>query len=290
MNTLETATNLKDNKINGIKFYNQTEEPVDAGPGDFWVNGGEIKTFKEGGFMSLNAPMGSKDNPFISLSMLPISYEGLYWFKDNQGRTQELFCYDGFVLIASNNVKDSLFPTAHADKNNSNFRVDRNGTFGEYGEANPEKDYLIGDFINGLTFNKGRISTWGAGASTSHTWEKYKLSYTNVDTGTYSMTFTWNTNSLDDVTHKDNVTGVYRERSIHSDSVYFVLDSIRKDSDLDAGAGQSTIGGAGVKDSSGDPSKGCYTGHGGGDSKDEGNYSAEADPDYFTGYTTWIGA
>ena len=47
---------LKDNKINGIRFYNQAEEPTDMTEGDFWYDTGEktMKSYSNNSFELLN--------------------------------------------------------------------------------------------------------------------------------------------------------------------------------------------------------------------------------------------
>ena len=77
---------------------------------------------------------------------------------------------------------------------------------------------------------------------------------------------------------------------MHSNAQYFVVDAIAKDSGLNANSNQTTIGGAGVQDSSGDPSLGCLMGHGtGGETaSNEGWYEASGNALNSHGYTTWV--
>jgi hypothetical protein len=235
--------------------------------------------------------LGSAENPFTSITEAQTNsaVEGLHWFKNSSGQVQELYYYDGFVLVASNWSNSATFPLG-SGKNNLAFTLHRNGTLGGYGSPSPSDDYVIGNFISNFTFGKARIATWGRGGAASHTWDKYKLSYTNVDTSTASATFTWNASSLTSVTHVGSVTQVLRGPiSMSGSAQYAVVDAVRMDSGLNANTNQSTIGGAIVGSSSGDPGNGCYIGHGTneGGHYGEGNYLPNAED--YSGYTTWIG-
>ena len=75
---------------------------------------------------------------------------------------------------------------------------------------------------------------------------------------------------------------------LHSNAEYFVVDAIAMDSSLNANSNQTTIGGAGVQSSSGDPSGGCLMGHGGSESYCEGWYEASGSAYNSQGYTTWV--
>ena len=72
---------------------------------------------------------------------------------------------------------------------------------------------------------------------------------------------------------------------------YFVLDGIKADNDnggFNANSNQTTVGGAGVNGNSGDPSTGCYLGHGSSEGNGEGIYAASGGAVDCQGYTTWV--
>ena len=70
---------------------------------------------------------------------------------------------------------------------------------------------------------------------------------------------------------------------------YFCGDGIRRDNEnggFNANSNQTTVGGVGVRQSSGDPSSGCYLGHGSNEGNYEGWYNNGGNANS-QGYTTW---
>ena len=83
--------------------------------------------------------------------------------------------------------------------------------------------------------------------------------------------------------------------SLSSIAQYFSLDGIKQDrvnGGFSANANQTTIGGVGVGGSSGDPTTGCYLGHGSTEGSTgasyEGWYDSHNNVGDCTGYTTWV--
>ena len=232
------------------------------------------------GVRSETLALGTIDNPFVSVLQAE-SYNlpaGVYWFKNSNNQQQQLFYKDGWVLIASNNAKDSVIPGGQA-RNDLAYTVHRNSTFGALGTPSPESDYIIGDFITSFGFTQGRILGWGWG-STNGTYSYYPTE----NLGTY-IELTWPVTSLDTVTPRASVSIV---GSVPELAAYFVLDAVRFDVGLNANANQSTVGGAGLVQSSGDPSGGCYIGHGNTEGSYEGWYPGSGNPLDSQGYTTWV--
>jgi hypothetical protein len=230
-------------------------------------------------FSPFQIPTGTIDNPFTSSSEAQSAgvSAGLYYFINSNGHKQELFYKDGWILITSNNAKSSTIPSGTA-RNDLAYTVNRNGAMGALGEASPESDYIIGDFISTFGFTEGRILGWGRN-STNNT---YSL-YPTENLGTY-IDVQWSVSDFDTVTHRDNVT-IFGELS--SSAEYFMLDSVKKDISLNANSNQSTVGGAGVKESNGDSSGGCYLGHGSSEGNFEGWYNNSGNANA-QGYTTWV--
>ena len=65
-----------------------------------------------------------------------------------------------------------------------------------------------------------------------------------------------------------------------------MVDSVRRDSGLNANANQSTLGASCNND--GDPGNGCHIGHGATEGSHEGWYDGNSQNYDCQGYTTWI--
>ena len=79
--------------------------------------------------------------------------------------------------------------------------------------------------------------------------------------------------------------------SLSSLAAYFVLDGIRADyvnGGFTANNNQTTIGGVGVQGATGDPTTGCYLGHGVDEGQYEGWYNSSNTAGNCQGYTTWV--
>ena len=118
--------------------------------------------------------------------------DGLYWFVNSERQIQQLYVHNfgafaspnRYVLIASNNAKESVIPTG-TEKNSFNYRVDRNGVFGALGTPDPEKDYIAGDFISGIDIDRIKVFGWGWNSLDGST------SFSGATQGT-TLEVTWN--------------------------------------------------------------------------------------------------
>ena len=111
------------------------------------------------------------------------------------------------------------------------------------------------------------------------------------------MDIKWLTNGNDANEKLDSITSVSsieiigsNNFSINANAQYFILDAVRKDQSYNANINQSTVGGAGVNKSNGDPSDGTYFGHGRNENNHsiEGAYIANGSSADSYGYATWI--
>jgi hypothetical protein len=204
---------------------------------------------------------------------------GYYYFSNSNGEVQQLYYDNGYILVASNNATDNTLPKG-TGRNSTLYQVNRNGAMGHLGFPSPDRDYLIGGWVNNFTFSGGKVVGFGRGSTNG--------TYTWSNLGTY-ITATWNASSFVGATAAASVT-IGGNSSLSTSAAYFTLDAVRNDSSLDANTNQSTIGGAGTQGSDGDPSSGCYLGHGSTEGTigcegwyDSSNISADSQ-----GYTTWI--
>jgi hypothetical protein len=204
---------------------------------------------------------------------------GYYYFSNSNGEIQQLYYDNGYILVASNYATDNTLPKG-TSRNTTAYQVNRNGTMGHLGFPSPDRDYLIGGWVNNFTFSGGKVVAFGRGSTNG--------TYTWNNLGTY-ITAIWNASSFVGATAAASVT-IGGNSSLSSNAAYFTLDAVRNDTSLDANTNQSTIGGAGTQGSGGDPSSGCYLGHGSNEGTigcegwyDSANISADSQ-----GYTTWI--
>ena len=241
--------------------------------------------------------------------------DGLYWFQNPDGTKEQLYVaiFDEitgepansgsrWVLVASNNAFDRKIPDG-TTRRSTRYRLDRSGatpTGSRLGLPNPDADYIIGSFITQFKFKWCKIHGWGHNTIS----ESNNVHGNHVPVFKYnerqSLTCTWqcggnndqtpNTqypNPLESVTRREDVK-ISGGAGLHSNATHFVVDAILKDSGLNANSNQTTIGGAGVHDSNGDPSSGCLMGHGGSESYCEGWYEASGNAYNSQGYTTWV--
>jgi hypothetical protein len=234
-------------------------------------------------------PLGTEANPALSGTAL-FEYDstlpaGLYYFKNETGQTQELFCdvpNGGWVLVASNNASSSTIPSG-TGRNNLAYTLNRNGTFGHLGTASPNSDYIIGNFLDTFTFNQVRGVGFGYGSTNG------SVVWPNLGTHliiTYNLNTT-GTNRYTEKVPRANAT-IQGNSSTSSLISVFVIDAVRNDIGLNANQNQSTIGIAGTSNANGDPSNGCYYGHGTSEGSFEGWYPASGNPQNSQGYTTWV--
>jgi hypothetical protein len=195
---------------------------------------------------------------------------------------QEVYVSNGWMLIAANDARDALFPNGNS-RQNLQYTVNRNGAQGHFGEPSPDNDYLIGGFIDDFSFSKIKIEAWGWGSTNS--------TYNYANQGD-NASAEWSASSLTTVVPRSSVT-IGGNFGIYSTAAYFNGDGIRVDYNnggFSANLNQTTIGGVGVNGSSGDPTTGCYMGHGSNESGSysEGWYRASGNSANCQGYTTWV--
>jgi hypothetical protein len=216
---------------------------------------------------------------YTSTSQLSGFPAGYYYFKNSSGQVQQLYYDNGYILVASNNASDDTLPKG-TGRNSTAYRVNRNGAMGHLGFPSPDRDYLIGGWVDNFTFSGGKIVAFGRSSTNGST------SWNNL--GTY-ITATWNASSFVGATAAASVT-IGGNSTLDANAAYFTLDAVRNDTALDANTNQSTIGGAGTQGSGGDPSSGCYLGHGTSEGTIgcEGWYDSSTNAADCQGYTTWI--
>ena len=235
------------------------------------------------------AVRGSQNAPYSSISQVDVDdvSDGLYWFVNSERQIQQLYVHNfgafaspnRYVLIASNNAKESVIPIG-TEKNSFNYRVDRNGVFGALGTPDPEKDYIAGDFISGIDIDRIKVFGWGWNSLDGST------SFSGATQGT-TLEVTWNASSLTTVVPRSEVDVI---GDLHGNALYFHGDGVALDASLDSNAQQSTIGGVGATQATGDVSNGNYMGHGSDEisASCEGWYDSSGSAMNSQGYTTWV--
>jgi hypothetical protein len=218
------------------------------------------------------------------LSYYPDAPNGLYMITPpGSSQVQPIYCDmsgGGWMLVSSNDARSTLIPGG-TGRNNLNYVLDRSTVLGE---PNPNSDYIIGSIINNLTFTQVRIVGFGY-QSIDGTFSFPNNLGTHV-TAQWTLTTTGNSRFTEKVA-RTNVT-VGGNGTIAPLAAFFVLDAVRNDAGFDANVNQSTVGGAGLADSSGDPSLGCYLGHGITEGSYEGWYNTNETVFDTQGYTTWV--
>jgi len=209
---------------------------------------------------------------------------GLQTFENSQGVQKDVY-YDssdgGYILLSSNNASDGLIPSGD-NINDRQYQLDRNGNSSSLGTADPNQDYIIGDWYRDFSFTQVRVFAWGrsAGGDSGTLWPDNLGTYIKVE---------WSANDRNDVISRSNIF-VSGNGGLDSKADYFVLDAVYKDAEtgFDANNNQATIGGAGVNQSNGDPGGGTYLGHGDTEGSYEGWYNENNTPEDSQGYTTWV--
>ena len=258
-------------------------------------------------------PMGSYTNPAMSgvglYNYNPYLPAGLYWFINNQGLLQQLYCdvpNGGWILVSSNSIDDTTANDINRESNiaipggtarsSGKFFLDREGKDGNViGYPDPNREYIIGGFLNDMSFSEARIFGWGWGdvANTSATYSNpsnyleatWSLPGTTYDTNKSSVT------PVADVTITTSYTASTGGSGYSASSNYFIIDAVYMDyitGGFGANANQATIGGAAVVSSSGDPDLGTLIGHGISEGSYEGWYDNAVGPRDSRGYTTWF--
>jgi hypothetical protein len=239
-----------------------------------------LPAVKDGSSSSLAAPNAQY------LYNLGIRARGTYWIKPTSygGSAQEIYCdFDangGWMLVASNNASDGTIPGG-TSRNNSGYYLNRSGAIGS---SNPNGDFIIGSMMDNLEFSKVRIIGWGfASINGTYTFPSNLGTYVTAE---WNLTTTGSSRYTEKVA-RANVT-IGGNGTIAPAANYFVLDAVRNNVGFNANQNQSTIGGAGVQSSSGDPWEGCYLGHGITEGSYEGWYNTNSSANDSQGYTTWV--
>ena len=262
----------------------------------------------------------SQSNPALSAAQIksynPQATTGLYWIIAG-GYTQQVYCdmeHDGggWMLVSSNDARDTTI-AGGTGRYSQGYELDRpsvslvaggNALVGTVG-IDPNGDYIIGGIINSLPFSEVRVWGWGRN-STNNTyrwpdnlgvWAKARWGLTT--TGSSRLTEVrarqyvyMSGNSHGTAQGNGQSNGILGTTVTPGGSAYFVMDSIKQDrinGGYTANSNQITVGGAGVSGASGDPTTGCYFGHG----ATEGSFEGWYDNGYTNnqdcqGWATWV--
>ena len=294
-----------------------------SGGGAGSYNGGGYQT-GDGGcgivvirYLSRTATIGnSQTNPARSAAQIksynPTAQSGLYWITDGTA-TQQVYCdmdYDGggWMLVSSNDARDTTIPSG-TSRQNQQYELDRpsitqtangNALVGTVG-IDPNGDYIIGGIINNLPFSEVRVWGWGRG-STNNTYRwpdnlgyNVKAQWGLTSTGSSRLSEVRNRQyvffSGSAVPRVTTANGFLGTLAVSTNAAWYVLDSNKVDrlnGGYSSNTNQCTIGGAGVTGSSGDPTTGCYLGHGASEGSFEGWYDAYESAADAQGYSTWV--
>ena len=238
----------------------------------------------------------SSGNPAANAAQIlaanPSASDGLYYIKpvNYSGAAQQLYCWmtaGGWMLVSANNWNSSTIAGGNS-RRSSSYYLSRSGVLGS---PDPNSDYIIGSMITSLEFNAARVLTWGYGSTNNTT--SWNSALSNLGSWVQAE---WTLAR----------EGIARQTEVHSRAAvaitssgiglsgsanYFVLDGIKADNDnggFNANSNQTTVGGAGVNGNSGDPSTGCYLGHGTSEGNGEGIYASSGGAVDCQGYTTWV--
>jgi len=218
------------------------------------------------------------------LSYNPSATAGYYYFKNDNNQVERLYYDSGYVLVASNNASEATIDGS-TNRYKPRFYLNRDGE-GSFGIPDPNKDYIIGNFLDSFTFTSVRVFGFG--------WNSTNGSTTYASPGT-TIDCRWNLSTTGfsrytEVVARASVT-ITGTGSLSGSAAYFVLDGIRADfvnGGFTANSNQTTIGGVGVQGATGDPTTGCYLGHGNTEGQYEGWYNSSNTAADCQGYTTWV--
>ena len=255
---------------------------------------------------------GSWEQPFKSLQDADDAGvpDGHYWFINPHGYKEH--CYvaifedqtgypsnsgSRWLLVSSNNGSCRRIPSG-TNRNNAGYKLGCNGSW-QLGCANPDSDYIIGNFIEQFKFQECKVYGFGWGdCDQDGVQDNYSPVFKYNDRECISMTWrpstgnrdhtdgTYSPNPLSSRTAKENVQTNSTASEGHYNFNYAIVDSVRKDSGLNANSNQTTIGGAGCQ--TGDVSGGCHIGHGASEGYCEGWYQNGGAAQDCQGYTTWV--
>ncbi len=218
------------------------------------------------------------------LSYNPSAPAGYYYFKNSDNQVERLYYDSGYVLVSSNNASEVVIDTS-TNRYKPRFYLNRDGD-DPLGIPDPNKDYIIGRFLDTFTFSSVRVFGFGWNSTNGST--SYTSPGTTIDCR-WDLT-TSGFNRYTEVIPRASVT-ITGTGSLSSSAAYFVLDGIRADyinGGFSANNNQTTIGGVGVQGATGDPTTGCYLGHGTDEGQYEGWYNSANTAANCQGYTTWV--
>jgi len=230
---------------------------------------------------------------------------GIKWFKNIYGSTKEVYTYNfstsspntspvghrgHYMLCTSNNWNTSTIPAA-ASKSTWAYTVDRTSTSNKdttnLGTADPNSDYIIGPWANGIMFSKLKGLGWGRGSTDNSKsfpgtlGEWAELNY-------YGHSFT-HSKAIADVT-KNFSTG----SALIANANWVTGDGVFNDKGFNANANQATVGMVATNGKTNwgtftrpDPSTGTYWGHGSNEGNGEGWYRDGSNADA-EGFTMWV--
>jgi hypothetical protein len=244
------------------------------------------------GWAGFGSTLGTSGNPATSGAALyasnPSLPDGLYWFKNSGGTLMQTWCditNGGWVLVASNNASSGTIPGG-SGRNDIQYALNRNGA-SSLGTPSPNDDWIIGTWLDTFSFTSARVV--GFGRSSTNGTTSWTSKGTFIDSR-FNLSTT-GTSRYTEVITLANVTTTGNS-SINGAAAYWVLDGIRADfnrgGSVTANSSQTTIGVVGVASSSGDPTDGCYTGHGASEGNYEGWYDSSGSNADCQGYTTWV--
>ena len=230
-------------------------------------------------------------NALQILAANPGAGDGTYWIKPvgYSGSAQQIYCWmsaGGWMLMSSNNWNSSTIPGSTSRRSTS-YYLSRSGVLGS---PDPNTDYIIGSIITSLEFSAVRVLTWGYGSTNNTT--SWNSALSNLGSWV-QCEWTLSREGIarqTEVIPRESVLITSSGIGLSSSARFFVLDGIKADNDnggFNANSNQTTIGGAGVNGQTGDPSTGCYLGHGSSEGNGEGIYAASGGGVDCQGYTTW---
>ena len=231
-------------------------------------------------------------NALQILAANPGAGDGTYWIKpvSYSGAAQEIYCWmsaGGWMLVSSNNWNSSTIPSGNSRRSTS-YYLSRSGALGT---PSPNTDYIIGGIITTLEFSAARVLTWGYGSTNNTT--SWNSALSNLGSWVQAE-WTLSREGIarqTEVIPRESVLITSSGIGLSGSARFFVLDGIKADNDnggFNANSNQTTIGGAGVNGQTGDPSTGCYLGHGSSEGNGEGIYAASGGGVDCQGYTTWV--
>jgi hypothetical protein len=255
-----------------------------------WNYGSTASTVVHSIIIERVTALGTISNPFTSVSHAQgwDAPSGLHFFSNSAGEVQELY-YDntdgGWIMVSSNHSGSSVIPGGQG-RHDLAYTLHRNGTTGHLGTPDPSSDYIIGNWYSNFAFSRCRMIGYGRNStSTSYTWTnrgdwldaQFPVTDRNTIVDANSTTVSW--------------TAYGATGGRYSSSRFFSIDGIWSDyrvGGFSANTNQTTIGAVATNGSSGDPTTGCYMGHGSSEGSFEGWYDTNGNSMDSSGYTTWL--